>query len=80
MKVYVYIVPRTNLTKKKKRKKVAGKREVRIIAYTSKNKKQRTPPSRIEEETLLRPSLSRSQMKCDAMQRVKKKRFESTEG
>ena len=40
----VYIVPRTN-----NKKKVAGKtrkREARIIAYTSKHKKQRATPSR----------------------------------
>ena len=42
-------------TKPKRKKKVAGKREVRIIAYTSKHKKQRATPSRIEEETLIRP-------------------------
>ena len=33
-------------TKPKRKKKVAGKREVRIIAYTSKHKKQRATPSR----------------------------------
>ena len=61
-------------TKPERKKKVAGKREVRIIAYTSKHKKQRATPSRIEEETLIRPflSLCLSQMKCDATQRMKK--------
>ena len=60
-------------TKPKRKKKVAGKREVRhgIIAYTSKHKKQRVTPSRIEEDTLIRPFLSRSWMKCDAMQQIK---------
>ena len=45
-------------TKPKRKKQVAGKREVRIIAYTSKHKKQRATLSRIEEETLMRPFLS----------------------
>ena len=33
---------------KRKKKQVASEREVRIIAYTSKHKKQRATPSRIE--------------------------------
>ena len=45
-------------TKPKRKKKVAGKREVHIKAYTSKHKKQRASLSRIEEKTLIRPFLS----------------------
>ena len=43
---------------KRKKKKVAGKMEVHIIAYTSKHKKQRAILSRIEEKTLIRLFLS----------------------
>ena len=72
MKVYICARKhRTTYKLNQKEKKVAGKREVRIIAYTSKHNKQCATPSRIEEETLMRPFLSRSRMKCDAMQRMK---------
>ena len=64
---------------KRKKKQVAGKREVRIIAYTSKHKKQRATPSRIEE-ALIRPFLSLRQMNYDVMQRINFFFFESTEG
>ena len=73
MKVYICAhIHRTTykLNQKEKKKQVASEREVRIIAYTSKHKKQRAIPSRIEEKALIRPFLSRSRMKCDAMQRM----------
>ena len=61
MKVYICVrIHRTTykLNQKEKKKQVAGKREVRIIAYTSKHKTQRATQSRIEEETLINPFLS----------------------
>ena len=71
MKVYICAhIHRTSYKLNPKKKQVAGKREVRIITYTSKHKKQRAIPSRIEEKALIRPFISRSRMKCDAMQRM----------
>ena len=61
LKVYICAhIHRTTykLNQKGKKKKVAGKMEVHIIAYTSKHKKQRAILSRIEEKTLIRLFLS----------------------